>query len=307
MNYVLVDGNLTLDINNIDQVGIHALPNNLLYDVHIYEVVEKARNSTFSYASAPTYYIKTEYDINSHISYQPSSTIDGADDQYGMSVITRNLAQQTADNYVTEYNFPSTSSQVEISVGRLDIQNPQETEIGAFNVIMKLSVDPQTRMSASIAITGNAVSADVYENHNKTQIAYWNLKDEYGVIIPEPSITPLHADNLTTPINNSQLTSHYKTELDNITAMYDNNILLSDWSITIDEITPTADSMLSKYARHMGRAGNPNPFEDGEMIIATTPLPLNIHLKDYTGESVSLISGSVVYGVFVQKTPTVVP
>ena len=163
----------------------------------MYDIVSVARTKVDGSATVQ-YFIESEFDINSKITYVASSTINGKDDAYGIEQI--DIASVAAIN--ANVFLPSASDKL-VDAGELDAEDPNKFSLGKFPVILTIACDSQGFMTANINITGNDVAANVEDNPNLAQKAYWvGIQDI-------PLVTAISADSLNTKVSVAELTTLY--------------------------------------------------------------------------------------------------
>ena len=285
-----VPGSLNVSLKEVLGVGIYSLEQNLLYNVLMYDTVEHPRskaNGSFGY----THYIETEYDLNSKISYQPSSSEYNKDDAYGLEAIS--ISSTNSVNEV--FSLPSASN-ILVNAGLINAQDPDAQSLGNFPVVLNISCGANGVMTSSISITGQDVYSNGIENYEKSQKVYWPVKES------APTIDVDSADILRTKITSSELANSYSTQLQAINNQYNNKQMINSWSISISEITSSTNNVLSQHARYLEKNGNPNVFDDGEKMVAATPFSYEIIVDDYLDNSTTIVSAANVYGVIKHKS-----
>lgn len=277
-------GTLSLTQTAITDVG------NTMNVVIISAVSEVARSSVQPQSTSFSYYIQSNYDINSSISYNASSATDGTDDAYSMTAIS--VTDQTAVN--PSFILPSVTG-VAVSAGLVDAQIVAGTSIGTFPVTITFAVSTAGIMTSSIAITGSDVVATATEDSTKAQIVYWS-----GINATAPSATANDADVLTSNLTSTQLETKYSSELTTINNQYNNQNMIASWNISFPAIGANTNNQLSQWARYLGLDGSTNFFSSGDMLVTDTAYSYSVSVNNYLNTATTIITPTSVFGVLVQ-------
>tara|TARA_R110002072_G_scaffold245883_1_gene405130 strand:+ start:581 stop:1501 length:921 start_codon:yes stop_codon:yes gene_type:complete len=242
-----------------------------------------------------TYYILADFDINSVISYTPSSSVDGVDDAYSMASITVPLQGYIGTTPVL--NLPAISSQV-IDAGNINAANHDGTHLQDFPVKLTVSVNSAGLMTSEIVVTGNNAEATETEDPKKAQVVYWPV-----ITSPAPIVTAATADILTSAITADQLALQYSAELALIRADYNDKNMITDWTISFDPVLPATDNTLSQHARSLNKTQSDPLFNEGDKIVCATEYLYSVSFKDYQDIQKTFFDSEKVYGVL-QQTAT---
>lgn len=289
MSGLRVPGSLNVSLKELLGVGIYTLEHNLLFNVFMYEVASIARtkaNGSMSF----TNFIESELDLNSKISYTPSSSENQKDDAYGLQEIT--ISSTNSVN--TKYSLP-TAANIIVEAGEIDAQDPSNVSLGKFPVSLTISCDDQGLMTSSIAISGQDVYGTEVDNPNLAQHAYWPAKDNV------PNLDADSADVLSAKITSAELTTLYSSQLQSINNQYNNQNMIKSWTITVNAIPSTTDNVLSQHARYLEKRGDTNVFDNGDKMVASTPFSYGITIDDYLDNPTTIITPTNVYGVISHK------
>lgn len=252
-------------------------------------VSEIARSSVQPQPSSFSYYIQSNYDINSSISYNASSATDGTDDAYSMTAIS--VTDQTAAS--PAFILPSVTG-VTVSAGLVDAQTTG-TSIGTFPVTITFAVSTTGVMTSSIAITGSDVVATATEDSTKAQIVYWS-----GINATAPSAAANDADVLTSTLTSSQLETKYSSELTTINNQYNNQNMIASWTISFPAISANTNNLLSQWSRYLGLDGSTNFFSTNDMLVTGTAYSYGVSVNNYLNTATTIITPTSVFGVLVQ-------
>jgi hypothetical protein len=238
------------------------------------------------------YYIMANFDINGKVTYHGSSATTGTDDGYSLTAFT--ITSATASSPVLY--LPTGSSS--IKAGTVTATDTVGTSVDrTFDVDMAIGISDQGVFeNVSVSITGTTLTESITDDPNKAQVAYWDTTTP-----ADPSATA--ADTLSASLSASALDTHFATERASITALYtgDNANQISSWSMSISAVTASNENVLAKHATFKDRSGS-DIFADGEMIVAATPLPYSIKIKDVDDADVVIVSSTNVYGVVKQQS-----
>ena len=308
-NCVQLEGSLTIVDTQVTDLFVdgelHALAAPFS-ETHKYQVVEEARASAFGYATGIDYYIRADYDINWQCNYIDNHGVDGQDDQYSMNP----FALKSADAEAEYLYFRASSGTNQIQVGVLQMQSA-DANLGVFNVTMSVEVNKDLMLTASVDITGDAISANLVEKPSHAQSAWWNVHTNTA-----PNVLPESADNLTQSVTRDEMKSHYSSELQALTAIYHGKNLLDNWTITLTGYDGTEDNPIAKYARASGRAGVveqrdgktvPKVFLEEELMVASLGQEVTVSIKDYTNVETVLSQTTKIYGVLRQNKNVTIP
>ena len=235
-------------------------------------------------------FIMADYDLNGKVDFTASSTTDRLDDAYGLTGFT--LASADASN--PSFSLPSASN-IDVDAGNIDAVSPVNGTLGSFPVTLTLSVSDQGVMSASIAISGQDVSADAVEDAAKAQQVYWS-----GVQ-SAPTVGADDPDILAPKLTASELSTYYASALTSITNQYNNKQMVESWSIAITAVTKDVNSTIAKHAREHNKAGTKNIFSVGDKLVAFTPFSYSVKVEDYLGVEKTIVAAADVYGVLKQS------
>jgi len=252
-------------------------------------VSEIARSSVQPQPTSFSYYIQSNYDINSSISYNASSATDGTDDAYSMTAII--VTDQTAVN--PSFILPSVTG-IGVSAGLVDAQTTG-TSIGTFPVTITFAVSTAGIMTSSIAITGADVVATASEDSTKAQIVYWS-----GINVTAPSATANDADVLTSNLTSTQLETKYSSELTTINNQYNNQNMIASWNISFPAIGTNTNNLLSQWSRYLGLNGSTNFFSTGDKLVTDTAYSYSVSVNNYLNTATEIIPTTSVFGVLVQ-------
>ena len=254
-------------------------------DVSMVYGVETSIRNTVTTGQAYTYYIQTDYNLNSLVSFNagPSSP----DDAYGFATVTIN--DVSAVNPVLA--FPANSG---VIVGAGTISAKQEgnpSPLGTFSVTLTMGCNSSGVLSASIAVAGESVAANVDDNNLLAQVAYWPILN-----YRPPEVGPNTTDNLIEQLTLADVQATYATALSNITSMYHNVNLLTAWSITLAAITMHSSNQIANFARAGGATGA-TVFAVGDKVVAETPFSYTITVLNNAGNPVIIVPEQNVFGV----------
>lgn len=254
------------------------------------DVVTTARPSANGTANF-TYYIQSDYDINSEISYHPSSTEDNKDDAYSMNGIT--VTNSTATN--PSVSLPSATG-VTVDAGLISALDVDDSALGSFPVVLTVAVSSTGRMTSSIAITGSTLTASKSEDAANAQSVYWSGIDNV------PTVSSTDPDNLTQTLSVSQLDTKYASEKTAINNNYNNQDMISGWTISVSAVSQATNNTLSQHARHNSKNGSTSIFAAGEKLVCSTPASYSVSIEDYSGSSTTIVSATDIYGVLKQSS-----
>ena len=290
MSGLLIPGSLNVSLKETLGVGIYSIEQNLLYNVEMYDVASVPRTKADGSVNFD-YYIETEYNLNSKISYESSSSEYNKDDAYGLESIT--ITHENSIN--TNYLLPSASN-ILVNAGEIDAQELNYNSLGKFPVTLTISCNDQGVMVSNISISGEDVTAEIIDNPNQAQKVYWPIKDS------KPNIAADDGDILTSKITSSELTTIYSSELDLINDNYNNKQMIKTWTININKIELSSNNILSKHVRYIGKAGTTQIFDEDQKLVAATPFSYGVTISDYLNNDITIIPHSNVYGVISNKS-----
>lgn len=253
------------------------------------EVQTTARPSADNTANF-TYYIQSDYDINSEISYHATSTVAGEDDAYSMNAIT--VTNSTASN--AQLNLPAASGKT-VDAGLISALDVDNTSLGSFPVVLTVAVSSVGRMTSTIAITGSTLTASTSENPALAQNVYWSGID------PLPNQSASAPDDLTQTLTIDQLDEKYSSEKTAINNNYNGQDMISGWTISVSAVTQRTNNALSQHARYNNKNGSTTIFAAGEKLVCATPASYSVSIDDYSGSSTTIIGATDVYGVLRQS------
>ena len=240
-----------------------------------------------------SYYIMATYDINDKITYTGSSATNSKDDGYSLTAFTITSAMS---NISPVLYLPTGSSSIKAgTVTAKDTVNTSNAD-GTFDVNMAISITDQGVFDAvTVSITGSTLSKTIADDPNKAQVAYWDTSTP-----ADPSATA--ADTLSATLTSSALDTHFATERAAIKALYTgtNANQISSWSMSISAVANSNENVLAKHATFKGRSGS-DVFEEGEMIVAATPLSYSIKIKDVDDVDKTIVQATNVYGIVKQS------
>ena len=253
-----------------------------------------------------TYFIKLDTDINSLITYEASGTGDLNDDAYGFLGFTATASTKLTPDF-NSMSLPSNAN-VEVSAGLIDANNVVTGSSylsGTFPINLYISVNDQGSMSATIAVSGENVTASVVDNKLLAQQVYW---DVLGVTVPTPAA--ISEDRLSATVSSAQITAHFAEALAAVRALYNPHEMLTSWSVNIPSFAKSNNNSLAQYARAINATAagttSANPtivFGEGTRLMASTPFLYGVQIMDHLNELQTIVAQQNVYGVLVQKTP----
>ncbi|MBO72242.1 MAG: hypothetical protein CMD35_01375 [Flavobacteriales bacterium] len=258
-----------------------------------FEVIDAARDSADGSASV-SFYIMSDYDINSHVEYHNSSE-DGEDDSFSMTAIT--LASKDAVN--EKLKLPDNSG-VSVKAGHISVADPNaDDDSGAvaahagFPVTLIVSCNDQGLMSVdSLTIGGNAVTGEQNENPGLAQQAYWDIN-------AAPSPDKNSADILQAALTSGDLTTNYSAELAAIRALYNNKSMIESWTIKFSAVAKAPNNTLAAHARHLGRDGS-TVFQAGDKLITSGSYGYAVAIVDFEDSATTIVAEQNVFGVLQQ-------
>ncbi len=263
-----------------------------------YETINFAKKETDRVAGADQglanadFYIMAEYDINDKITYTGSSATNSKDDGYSLTGFTITSANASSPVLL----LPTGSESIKAgTVTAKDTVNTSNAN-GTFDVNMAISITNQGVFDAvTVSITGSTLSKTIADDPNKAQVAYWDTSTP-----ADPSATA--ADTLSATLSSSDLDTHFATERAAIKALYtgDNANQISSWSMSISAVANSNENVLAKHATFKSRSGS-DVFEEGEMIVAATPLSYSIKIKDVDDVDKTIVQATNVYGIVKQN------
>ncbi|ALH23091.1 hypothetical protein ceV_185 [Chrysochromulina ericina virus CeV-01B] len=254
------------------------------------EIEEVARTSNILASTNFAFYIQADYNINNHISYEPSSSADGLDDAYAMSAITVDSA--TATNAVIELQ---TADGVPVQAGYIDAQNRDQETLGNFPVTLTVSVSNTGEMSSTITITGEGVVSSISENDSKAQVVYWSGIESTPIV--DATSVDVHSSTLTV----ADLLAQYQSQLQSIESQYNNINMIETWRIEILGIDAGVSNPLSQHARAVNKAGSQSVFSPGDKIVCQNTFSYEVVINDYQEIApTTIVSSTNVYGVLQQ-------
>ena len=285
MSGLQIPGSLTITKASLDAVG-----QSLELTVSA-EVVNTQRLSAAGTQQNFSYYIQSDYDINSEISYHAASSEDNKDDAYSMNGIT--VTNSTATNPTV--SLPAATG-VTVDAGLISALDVDNSALGSFPVVLTVSVSSTGRMTSSIAITGSTLTASTTEDAANAQSVYWSSIDN----VPSPSSTD--PDNLTKTLTVSQLDTEYASEKTAINNNYNNQDMISGWTISVSAVSQSTNNTLSQHARYKEKNGSTSIFAAGDKLVCSTPASYSVSIEDYSGSSTTIVSATDIYGVLRQSS-----
>ena len=283
MSGLQLPGSLTITKASLDAVGT-----SLELTVSA-EVAETARLSAAGTQQNFSYYIQSDYDINSKITYYGNDDdVTKGDDAYSMvDFSVTNLDAITPSIYLPP------ASDITVLAGKISALNVDNSVLGDFDVKLTVDVNGTGVMSSTIAISGVAKDASTTDNAAFAQSVYWS-----GInTVPNPSATD--TDILTKQLSTGDLDIKYAAELLAINNNYDGQNMISAWTISLSAISQANDNILSQHARFKGRSGS-DIFVAGDKLVCSTPASYSVSIEDYTGTATSIIPTTSIYGVLIQ-------
>jgi len=238
------------------------------------------------------YYIMATYDINGKVAYTGSSATTSEDDGYSMTGFTITSANASSPILYLPPGNNTIPAGTVTAKDTVNTSNPDRY----FDVKMTISISNQGAFeNVSVSITGTTLTESITDEPNKAQVAYWDTSTP-----ADPSATT--ADTLSASLSASALNSKFTSELASIKALYtgSNANQISSWSMSISAVANSNENVLAKHATFKSRSGS-NIFAAGEMIVAATPLPYSIKIKDVNDSDVVLVTSTNVYGVVKQS------
>ena len=266
MTVIEISGNL--DISQYSGVTPPPSNDNSLYEVQKF-----------------TYFIKINYNLNSLVHYNPS--ISG--DMWSFDGFTVDMSN--ANNPVLGLPI---ASNININAGLISVNDISSNTLGTFPVILSISIDQTSYMTASIDISGITVNANLEESNLFAQVAYWPINGNTA-----PEVTSTTPDNLNQQISAIDIKNNYASELNVILNNYNNINILKDWVINLSPIIKSSYNPISNFAR-ANNITNGNFFEPGDQVAATLPFVYSVYVNDSASNPQTLISTSNVFGVVIQ-------
>lgn len=287
MSGLQIPGSLTITKASLDAVGT-----SLELTVSA-EVAETARLSAAGTQQNFSYYIQSDYDINSKITYHENDDdvpddVTKADDAYSM--VDFSVTNLEAINPII---YLPSASDITVLAGKISALNVDNSVLGDFDVKLTVDVNDTGVMSSTIAISGVAKDASTTDNPAVAQSVYWSGIND----VPNPS--PTDADILTKQLSTGDLDIKYAAELLAINNNYDGQNMISAWTISLSAISRSNDNILSQHARFKGRSGS-NIFAAGEKLVCSIPASYSVSIEDYTTTATSIIPTTSIYGVLSQ-------
>ena len=265
--------------------------------------IDNSLNDTLTYAVALAdrtsatgdlnfdYYIERVYNINSHIQYVAIDPSDNRDDAYALSKID---IKSTDLGGNTTFMLP-TGVNIDVQAGEIDATDPSGVSRGKFNVQLKFNHSNLGVLTSSASILGDDVLADVQEDANKAQIAYW------PGVQSVPTIDASSADIFYTAVTSAQLESTYITQMTQLRDAYPSTQMVSSWAIDVTAIPSSSDNALASRARSNNQAGSTSVFAPGEKMVVSEPFVYKVIIQDYIGTDITIVGNSNVYGVLKQS------
>ena len=266
MTVITIAGNL--DISQYGNVTPPSTTDNTLYEVQQF-----------------AYFIQIEYDLNSLIHCDSSHTMWSFD---GLSI-------GFTDVSINPILCLPVANNIQINAGLINANNPSLKTLGTFPVTLSISITHEGFMTASIAISGIDVNADVVESNQQAQVAYWPINNNI-----QPVVVATTVDILNQPISVSDMTAHFDSELNQILDNYNNINLIQNWGINLAPISASTYNPISNYAIANNIVDSNNFFNLGGLIVASLPFSYMVSVNDYGGNIQTLIPTTNVFGVISQ-------
>lgn len=275
----------------------------------------------------PTYYIRTEYDINAKVAMFPGNDAgntgidnNGNDDAWTLDGFSVGLlGSNGADTATTtNYKLPTGTGSVNIA----NITASDDDQSFTYELDFSLSVSDQGVLTVTNAGGQDSINAWTGSNNvglinddiTKAQAAYWTNDTTANIALgaaQNPVVASANApgindvDTLLAILTKAQVAAYYNDDTNTALDLFDGHTIYNDWTITIDSIGNDTESNLSAYARNRftGEASTPNanPFKTGDQIVANEPHSFSLSVTDNNGEVVPLVSATDVYGVVYQS------
>lgn len=284
-----LNGALTITQNSLSDVG-----QSLDLSVHMKEAY--LDRTAYKREGTYTYYIKANYNLNSLISYEPSSTENLLDDAYAFAGLTVTSANGSG----IELSLPTASGGLPVVAGLIEADNDQlvgNKKIGEFPVQLVFALDREGTITVEISVTGSQVEGSIVDNSQRAQIAYWDVN-----AFPTPTPGSTTPDKLVDQISKEEVTTHFANQLDAVKALYEGMPVVASWSMTLDALASGNDNDLAKYARlhNASTIGSTLIFTPGEIVMAKNPFSYKVEVKDFEGNQHVIIDNTDVYGIFCQ-------
>ena len=274
----------------------------------------------------PTFYIRTEYDINNKVAMFPGNDSgnngvgNGNDDAWtldGFSVgLLGSNGADTATN--TNYKLPTGSGSVNIA----NITASDDDQSFTYTLDFTLNVSDQGLLTVTNASGQDSIGAwsgsnavgVINDDITKAQAAFWTndtTANIDGGAAHNPVVSGASApgindvDTLMAVLTKANVAAYYNDDTNTALDLFDGHTIYNDWTITIDSVGNDTKSNLSAYARNRftGDAVDPtsNPFKTGDQIVANEPYSFSLSVTDNNGNALALVSASDVYGVVYQS------
>jgi hypothetical protein len=240
-------------------------------------------------SQAFTYYIRADYNINSNISYTPTSATGGLDDAWGMSAIAITKDNASGASVV----LPSGSKSIDAGLITIKEGDESSATAGTFAATLVLALSSAGLLTVtSLSITGSDVTVSETENNLLAQLVEVALP---GTTSNASNVTATSADTLSDTVTASDVTSAYSSQISTIEGYYNNVSVLTDWAISVSAVTSSTDNALAQHARNLSRTSTA-VFSENALVVASTPSTYTVAVNDYAGTSQQIATGSV-YGV----------
>ena len=273
-----------------------------------------------------SYYIKVQYDINSHISFtNDSSDNSSLDDAWDLSAI--DISNGSSSIGDVTYNLPEISNNVFMGViiptsgdDDIGITSTVNSSTGGvvpqhFYVESDVTVDSEGNVSASDhKITSRLTDYNGTEGHvfymgtfvdqyGVAQRVYWDLSgaDTSAPDISADDITNQDINLLDVNGDNGALKQETITAVESFVSAFRSNYqdsLVESWSISVNAVPKNNQNIISLFARNKPDLSNANTdsdtdmtnvFATGEKIVVNTPQTYSVNLTDYNGNERKLL------------------
>lgn len=275
----------------------------------------------------PTYYIRTEYDINNKVAMFLGNDIgnngidgNGNDDAWTLEGFSVGLlGTGGADTETTtNYKLPTGTGSVNVA----NITASDDDQSFTYSLDFDLSVSDQGVLTVTNATgqdsigawTGNNAVGIINDDITKAQAAYWTNDTSANIDLGSahnPVVAGVSApdendvDTLMAVLTKANVAAYYNDSTNTALDLFDGHTIYNDWTITIDSVGNDTESNLSAYARNRftGDGVDPtaNPFKTGDQVVANMPHSFSLSVTDNNGDVLPLVSATDVYGVVYQS------